>query len=236
MIKSDKDLKKTIDNLRRERYIKGLDPEPVPYNEVLHAAFRFEPLMDILKKAEFVPRNKKAQGSFSIFSFIIFSFLVVVFFAGLIWSMNLINDVMHQVGLDNEVNAGQIGYTNMTLASDQIFGSQAESIKALRMVSIVYILGLAAVIILTNVFVRKHPILFFANILISVLAIIFAPPISNAYENLLNSGIYDGGLTEFTASNFILLNLPTIVLIIAVLGGLLSFINLIRNQDTDTNL
>lgn len=61
MIKSDEDLKKTIDTLRRERYIKGLDDKPASYNEVIKAAFRFEPLVDILKKAEFKPINKKEK-------------------------------------------------------------------------------------------------------------------------------------------------------------------------------
>jgi predicted membrane channel-forming protein YqfA (hemolysin III family) len=181
--------------------------------------------------------NKKAQmPSFTIFSFIIFSFLVVVFFGGLIYIMGMIADVMHQAGVSNEVNAGNAGYVNMTQASDQIFGSQAESIKALRMVSIVYILGLAVVIIVTNVFIKKHPILYFAYILIAILAVIFSPPISNAYENLLNSGIYDGGLQYFTASNFILLNLPTIVLIISIIGALLGLVNLVRTGGESTDL
>lgn len=236
MIKSDEDLKRTIDQIKRERYTKGLDDKPESYSEVIKAAFRFEPLLDILKKAE-IKKNKKGQmESFSMFNFIIMAFLIVVFFGGLIYAMGLINDVMHNAGLANEVNAGQPGYTNMTLASDQIFGQQAEAIKALRMVSIVYILGLAACIIITNVFIRKHPILFFAYILISVLAILFAPPISNAYEALLASGIYNGELENFATSNFILLNLPTIVLVIAVIGGILGFINLIRVGGEDTNL
>lgn len=198
--------------------------------------------------------TKKAQmsSSFNIFNFIIFSLLVVVFFAGLIYSMGLINNVMHEAGVINDAQprqnftfpcidnqsatCGGNTYVNMTLASDQIFGQQAESIKALRMVAIVYILGLAACIILVNVFVRRHPILFFAQILVGVLAILFAPPISNAYQNLLDSGMYGGELTNFTTANFILLNLPTFVLIITVVGTLISLINLVRPRGDDTSL
>lgn len=173
--------------------------------------------------------SKKGQApTFNIFTFIIFSLLVVVFFSGWIYSMGLINTVMHTAGVANEVNAGHPGYTNMTLASDEIFGQQAEAVKALRMVSIVYILGLAAVIILTNVFIKRNPIWFFAQVLLSVLAVIFSSPISNAYLNLLNSGLFAGELQNFGASNFILLNLPSIVLVISVIGGILGFINLIR--------
>lgn len=235
MIKSDDDLKSTIDKLRKERYIKGLDEKPAPYNEILHAAFRFEPLLDIIKKAEFKPR-KKAQ-TFNLFTFIIFSVLVVVFFGGLIYAMGIISDVMHDVGVANDASSsGSPMYVNMTEASDNIFGSQYQSIQALRMVALVYILGLAAVILLTNVFIKRHPLLFFVNVLISILAVVFAPAVSNAYEILLNSGVYEGGLQAFSASNFLILNLPTIVLVIGLLGLVLSLINLIRTGGEDTNI
>jgi predicted membrane channel-forming protein YqfA (hemolysin III family) len=177
-------------------------------------------------------KNKKGQfeaQTFDIFTFIIFSFLVVVFFAGLIYTMGLINTVMHNAGLSNEVNSGSPYYTNMTLASDMIFGQQAEAIKALRMVAIVYILSIAVVIVITNALIKKNPLWFFAYILLSLLAVIFAPQVSNAYENLLSSGIFEGELNNFTASNWILLNLPWIVLVISVLGGIFLFVNLIRS-------
>jgi len=199
--------------------------------------------------------KKKAQfsgSSFNIFSFIILSFLCVVLFGGLIYSMHVINDVMHQIGVTNDATprtnwtypcidnisntCGSTYYVNMTLASDQIFGQQATSIQALRMVAIVYILGLAAIIIITNVFLRKHPILFFAYILVSILAIVFAAPISNAYETLMNSGIYEGGLLQFSTANTLLLNLPTVVLVISVIGAVFSLLNIIRSGGEDTSL
>lgn len=54
MIKSDKELKNKLDELRRIRFSKGLDiPKPAGYNEILKASFRFKPLLEILKQAEF---------------------------------------------------------------------------------------------------------------------------------------------------------------------------------------
>jgi len=173
--------------------------------------------------------NKKAQlSSFSIFTWMITAFLAVVLFAGLIWTMGVLNDVFTEVGLNNEARAGQPGYTNMSLASEQIWGSAYESIQALKLVAITYILALGASIVIIGFLERKHPFLFFVYMLIVLLGIIFAPTISNAYEELLGSGIFDGGLVEFTASNFILLNLPVFVLIIGGLGGIGLFINLVR--------
>lgn len=179
-------------------------------------------------------RKKKAQmefangSQFNIFTFMIVAFLAVVFFGGLIYAMGLINNVMNQVGIANEVNAGKDMYVNMSQASITVFGSLNQSIQALRLVALMYILGIGVCIMLTNALQKKHPIFFFIYIMISLLAVIFAPAISNAYITLLNSGIYEGGLNQFTGANVLILNLPIVVLVISVLGGVFLFINLIR--------
>ncbi len=173
--------------------------------------------------------NKKAQlSSFSIFNWMIVAFLAVVLFGGLIWVMGILNDVFTEVGVMNEKNAGQPGYVNMSKASEDIWGVAYDSIQSLRLVAITYILALGISIVIVGFLERKHPFLFFVYMLIVLLGIIFAPTISNAYEDLLLSGIFDGGLVEFTASNFILLNLPVFVLLIGFGGGIGLFINLVR--------
>lgn len=175
--------------------------------------------------------NKKAQfSSFSIFTFMITAFLVVVFFAGLIYIMGTLNDVFTEVGVINEANAGKPFYTNMSLASEQIWGQAYTSIQSLRMVAVVYILAYAIALVIVGFLVKKHPFLFFIYILIVLLAVLFAPTISNAYETLLKSGIFEDGLTYFTAGNFLLLNLPTIVLVVGILGAIGMFVNIIRGE------
>jgi hypothetical protein len=170
--------------------------------------------------------SSKAQ--FTLFHFIIFSFLAVIFFAGLIYIMGQLNSVFNQIGLANEVNAGQSGYVNMSQASQQIWGNAYQSIQALRMVAIVYILSLAVITIIIGAFERKYPFLFIVYILITVLAIIFAPQISNAYEKILETNIFGGELANFSTANYLLLNLPTIVMFIGILGTIFLLINLIR--------
>lgn len=176
--------------------------------------------------------NKKGElSSFSILTWMITAFLVVLFFAGLIYVMGILNDVFTQVGIQNEQNVGSPMYVNLSLASEQIWGTAYESIQALRIVSIVYILSLAGAIIIVGFLERKHPFLFIIYVLITLLAVLFAPTISNAYETVLSSNIYGGELANFTTSNFIILNLPIIVLVIGLLGGIGLFINLIRSPN-----
>lgn len=179
--------------------------------------------------------NKKGQGSFGIFQFMIVAFLAVILLASLVWTMGIINDVMTDVGIQNDQNQGTELYVNMTLASEQTFGQLNQSIQALRMVAIAYILAYACIVIFINALRPKNPIWFFAYLLILLLAVLFAPTISNAYESLLNEGIMDGTLSTFTASNWVILNLPTIVLVVGIFGGLFLLANIIRGvEDVST--
>lgn len=180
-------------------------------------------------------RNKRGEYSiFNIFTFMIMAIVAVVFLGGLIYGQGLIYKALQDVGTQNEANAGQPGYTNMTYANESTFGVLNQGIQALKMVALVIILCTAASIIITNFLVRIHPLFFFVHILISLLAVIFSAPISNAYYSLLQSGIYDGGLAGFTAANWIVLHLPPIVLVISVLGGIGIFLNLIRSGGEQT--
>lgn len=173
--------------------------------------------------------NKKGQG-FNLFYFMIVSFLVVILFAGLIWTQGILYDTFHEIGISNEKNAGGEFYVNLTQAADDIWGHAYTSIKSLRLVAIVYLLSLATLIVVTAALERKHPLMFFAYLLITILAVIFAPTISNAYGDITGSGIFDGELANFTATNFILQNLPSIVLLIGTLGAIFLFVNLIRGS------
>jgi len=204
-------------------------------------------------------KNKKAQlnqfSIFGIFAFMITALVVVLFFAGLIYIQGLLANIFHTIGVQNEINYGNPNalYVNMSAASDQIWGQLNTSIQSLKMVAGVYILALAAMMIITNALVKIHPMWFFAYILIALLAIVFSVPISNAYQQLLasapvimpdvntitptcnvTSNIYTGctsTLQGFTVSNFILFNLPIVVLVLAVLGGIFLFINILRQEE-----
>ena len=184
--------------------------------------------------------NKKAQLGFgspiwNIYTFMVMAILVVMLFAVWIYITGALNDVFNQVGVLNEANAGNPGYTNMSLAAQETFGVMNNGIQALRMVALTYILGMIAVILISNALVKLHPMWFFPYVLISALAVMFAAPIANAYETLLASNLFGGLLTSFTAVNFIILHLPIFVMFIGLFGGILLLVNLIRT-DNNPNL
>jgi len=172
-------------------------------------------------------RNKKAQieRMTMLFRFMIVSFMAVVMFAGLIWVMGILNDTFMDIG---EANEGMLPGVNLTRTAEQTFGQVNSSIQALRLVAICLIFSEIMLIFIFNAFQRVHPMMFMIWVLIVFFAVMFAAPISNSYESLLQSGIYDGTLESFTGSNFVLLNLPLIVLLTGICGGVLMFINIIR--------
>jgi hypothetical protein len=183
-----------------------------------------------LEIAEFLKEDKKGQEHMlMLFRFIIVAFIAVVLFAGLIWVMGILNNTFIDIGIANEGNAGKPGYANMTLAAEHTFGQVNQSIQALRLVAICLIFGEILLVFVFNSFQRVHPALFIVWVFIVFFAVMFSAPVSNAYESLLQSGVYGGLLESFTGSNFILLNLPWVVLLVGVLGGIFMFVNLLRS-------
>lgn len=180
------------------------------------------------KKGQIDPTN---YGVFNIFTFMILIFIAVLFFGGLIYVTGLLNNVFVQVGLMNEGNSGMAGYTNLTVAAENTFGKMNSSIQALRLVAVTLIFSEILFFVVFVSFKRTHPFMFIAYIFLVFLAVMLAAPISNAYESLMQAGIYNGTLNTFTGSNYVLLNLPLVVLITGILGAILMFINILRTRD-----
>lgn len=230
--KMDKSLCKEFQDIAIERFRSGRDqrysPPRVQRKVLKH------PLWSQIRKdleiSEFLKDDvgQLSTSIFNIFMFGIIAFVTVLFLAGLIFVMGLLNDTFLNVGLLNEVNSAQRGYVNLTLASQQTFGQVNNSIQSLRMVSFVLIfLEIVSSLVIAG-YGRRYPQLFLVYIFIVFLAVMLAAPISNAYEALLQSNIYGGLLTSFTGSNWMLLNLPLLTFLVGIFGAMLMFINIAR--------
>jgi len=174
--------------------------------------------------------TKGQLQSFGLFQFMILAFVAVVLFGGLIYAMGLINDVFDDVGINNEANSGMPGYVNMTQAADVTFGQANQGVQSLRLVAFSLIFATIISFIFTSAMIKVHPVFFFAHILLTMLAVFLSVPISNAYENIMMSNIYEGNLTTFTGANYVILNLPIFVTALGLIGGIFMFVGLIRPQ------
>jgi hypothetical protein len=230
--KSDPKLKEELDKVRIERIKQGKDKRFIPYPRLGLAIARHEKLLKDLCEADFL-EDKRGQ-IFNIFTIMITALLCVLLFGGLIYAQGIIYTALHNVGVQNDATGGLS--VNMTKAADITFGTVNQSIQALRMVAVVYIMGLIAVFLITSALVRINPIWFFAYVLVVAFALMLSAPISNAYLTILQSGIYDNGLQSFTGANWILLNLPVIVLVLGMFGAVLLMINIVRQGGESDSL
>lgn len=223
----DKEIKKIAAHRLEHELDKRYSPTMVQRKILKHQLW--PQIREDLKIAKFL-RDERGQVSFSslnIFQWMIVAFVAVVLFGGLIYVTGLLNNAFHTIGINNEGNVGKPGYTNLTRAADITFGQMNNSIQGLRLVAITLIVSTGFMFILANGLVKIHPIFFFPYWLIIGLAVMFSATISNAYESLLQTGIYEGQLAAFTGSNWILLNLPLLTGIIGVMGGIFMFINIV---------
>jgi len=79
--------------------------------------------------------------------------------------------------------------------------------------------------------VTTKPVFFIPYIFIVIIAIIVSVPLSNAYETLSNNAELSSTFTGFTASNFIMLNLPIWITIIGFTGGIIMFARMGRKEE-----
>lgn len=238
MLKSNLENKRRMDFIRLERIKKGKDKSIRSYDRILTAILRHDKYIQDVVNADFKEDTKdflndnRGQMEWSsmmmLFRFVIISLIVVVFFAGLIYVMGLLNGAFIQVGVTNEANAGQPGYVNLSRAAEVTWGQANSSIQGLRLVAITLIFSEILLIFIINSFKKVHPMMFIAWVFIVMLAVFLAAAVSNSYETLLQSGIYGGLLQSFTGSNFLLINLPLITLFVGLIGGIFMFINIVR--------
>lgn len=98
------------------------------------------------------------------------------------------------------------------------------SYQVLKWGSVVIIFAMILSIFIGSYLVTTKPIYFIPYIFIIFLAIIFGVIIANAYDDLLGTS-NDLAITlqSFVGTNFMLLNLPIIVGVVGVIGGIIMF-------------
>jgi len=233
----DKEMKEIIG----ERYANGLDKKLIGRAVVQRKITKHPFWINIkndLKHIKFLPEDNAGQlsGTFSIFTIIIVIFLATIFFGGWIYITGLINTQLNNVGLLNEVNAGRPGYTNMTLAASATIGQVNIAIQSLRLVALTFAFSLILSAVLIGFLSKKHPVFFFLHVLVTLLAVFLAVPISNAYETLLKANTFNGTLSSFTGTNWLLLNLPLVTAITGSLGAIFIFVNILRSDNEEVYL
>ena len=174
-----------------------------------------------------IPKNKK--GSFvDLFIFMIFAFILVVTIGLLLYVFGIAEDGLHDAMDDMTFGDGSTNTSDVINAS---VGSTNISLSALYWLSVLIIFGMILGIFIGSYLVTTKPVFFVPYLFILIIAVIVSVPISNTYETLRSTPELASTFANFIGANYILNNLPMIVVIIGVIGAIIMFSRMGRKEE-----
>ena len=166
--------------------------------------------------------NKKAS-MFDVIIWIVVSFVIIMFFGIWIYGFNLLTNTLVAVPSTASVNISEAAQNSFS----QINSAQT---TGLHILAYVLMFGMALSILVANFLVKSHPAFFILYILITIVAIMVAVPISNEYETLMSDAVLGATLQGFKGGSFIMLHLPIWVTVIGLFGAIFLFAGISRDQ------
>lgn len=152
-------------------------------------------------------------------------FAAIVVFGVLIYASYTIGDTLDvvQSHIENSINITEPRHQTIDKAT-------GTTITFLPWALLSLLIGNILFIMISNIFVRSHPLIFIVYIIIAFVSVFFAVPLSNYYESYLVTTSIGQSLSDIGIFNFIALNLPVILFFVALLGGVSLAINLLTDS------
>lgn len=168
------------------------------------------------------------RGSFvGLFLFMVLT-LVVVLTCGIFLYVGLTTSAQFHAQLD-QLSTPTLNYTQII---NQTIDQIPQAYFVLRWGSIVLIVAMMLSIFIGSYLVTTKPIYFVPHIIWVFIAVMLSVVISNAYDQiLLSSNDLATTLQSFRGSNFLLLNLPTVVGVVGVISGIIMFASYKLSQE-----
>jgi len=124
------------------------------------------------------------------------------------------------------------GEPNVSAAASTTFGNINIALQQFRWWPFALIIAFAISIFVSNFLIKINPVFFIFHIIITIIAVLVAITLSNAYEFIYTSqNIFGDELQTFVGTSWMLLNLPIVVTVIGVLGGIFQFIGISRDSE-----
>lgn len=173
--------------------------------------------MQILKK------NKSGAIS-DLFLLMVAGFMIVLLAGAFILAFGIVTDNLIAI----DTGAGE---PNISDAASITFGNINTAIQQFRWWTFALIIGFSISIFLSNFLIRVNPVFFIFHIMITIIAVVVAIIISNAYEVVYtSSGLFGAELQTFVGTSWLLLNLPILISVVGVLGGVFQFIGITKDE------
>lgn len=117
----------------------------------------------------------------------------------------------------------KIGGTPTNISINGTMDRWEQATGSLDFAFMAVMIGLIIAVIIAALLVRLHPAFFFVYLILLILAIIVAVPLSNGYEEIV--GALAVG-SSFTITGFIMSNLPLFVAVVGVAALIISFVKM----------
>lgn len=173
--------------------------------------------------------QNKRGGFTDLFLFMIVAFVLVLFSGIFIYVTNVSLDQMRET-LPNTNLVGD-GNVNASQVLENTLGATVVSFNALYWISIFLIFGMIIAIFIGSYMVTTKPVFFIPYLFVTFIAVIVAVAISNAYELIYNNDMLNSTFANFVGSNWILAQLPIIISIVGIAGGIIMFVRMGRREE-----
>lgn len=167
---------------------------------------------------------KKKGALTDMFIFIIFVLIIAVISVVWVYISTLTYDQMQDT--IGQMNLSDASGNNASTVIDNTMGVTKSTIGALKWISIFLIFGMIIAIFISSYLVTTKPVFFIPYIFLMIIAVVVSVPISNSYETMMEDPTLSSTFAGFTGLNWLVLNLPIIVVIVGITGGIIMFIRL----------
>lgn len=169
------------------------------------------------------------RGGFTdLFLFMIIFFIMMVALIIMIYAGTTAYTSVRQAISDNE---DAFPNQNATKVVEETLGDVPASYVVLYWGSIAIVVFMIMSIFYGSYMVTTKPIFFVPYIILVIIAVIVAIPMANAYEEVIATPELSATADNFTGTNFLLLNLPYIIAVIGIVGGIIMFISFKLSQN-----
>ena len=171
----------------------------------------------------------KRGGFTDLFIFMIVAFVLVLFCGVFLYITNTATDELRE----NIPNMNLVGDGNQNASEtlEATLGSAVLSFNALYWITIFLIFGMIIAIFIGSYMVTTKPIFFIPYIFVVIIAVIVAVAISNAYELLYANATLNSTFANFVGANWILAQLPIIIAIVRIAGGIIMFVRMGKMEE-----
>jgi len=173
-------------------------------------------------------RNKRG-GFTDLFIFMIVTFVLVLFSGVFLYITNEATDELRE-NIPNMNLVGD-GNNNASVVLENTLGRAVLSFDALYWISIFLIFGMIIAIFIGSYMVTTKPIFFIPYIFVVIIAVVVAVAISNAYEMIYNNATLHDTFVKFLGANWILAQLPIIIAIVGIAGGIIMFVRMGKREE-----